>query len=86
MVVIYEAQGHATMHIGVRLPFEGESLESVIEAFAPIALWAEMATPVYAPAVGAVGQITAPDAPDAPDVTQGAEDGVLILTVTSVNS
>jgi hypothetical protein len=79
MEVVYSADGLQTMHMGVRLPFEGESLESVIEAFAPIALWVEMATPVYAPAVGTVGQITAPD------VTQGAEAEVLVLTVTAVN-
>lgn len=57
MEVVYSAEGHKTMHIGVRLPFEGESLESVIKSFAPVPLWIELATPVVAPPVGLSGTI-----------------------------
>jgi hypothetical protein len=57
MEVVYSAEGHQTMHIGARLPFEGESLEAVIKAFAPVPLWIELATPVVAPTVGLSGTI-----------------------------
>jgi hypothetical protein len=57
MEVVYSAEGHQTMHISARLPFEGESLEAVIKAFAPVPLWLELATPVVAPQVGLSGTI-----------------------------
>lgn len=57
MEVVYSAEGRQTMHIGARLPFEGESLESVIKAFAPVPLWIELETPAVAPQVGTVGVI-----------------------------
>lgn len=57
MEVVYSAEGHQTMHIGARLPFEGEALESVIKAFAPVPLWLELATPVIAPQVGLTGTV-----------------------------
>jgi hypothetical protein len=57
MEVVYSAEGHQTMHIGARLPFEGESIEEVIKAFAPTQLWTERAMPVVAPQVGASGVI-----------------------------
>jgi len=66
MEVVYSAEGHQTMHIGARLPFEGEALEDVIKSFAPVPLWIERATPVVAPQVGAKGTIK-PPAPVAPE-------------------
>lgn len=57
MEVVYSAEGHQTMHIGARLPFEGEALEDVIKAFAPVPLWVELATPVVAPQVGLTGTV-----------------------------
>lgn len=67
MEVVYSAEGHQTMHISTRLPFEGEVLENVIKAFAPVPLWVEMAKTVVAPQVGVYGVI-------APEVQQ--ENGV----------
>jgi hypothetical protein len=57
MEVIYEAAGHQTMRIGVRLPFEGELLEDVIKMFAPVQMWLDMAAAVLVPEVGASGVI-----------------------------
>lgn len=57
MEVVYEAEGHQTMTIGARLPFAGEDLESVVDAFAPVRLWEELAAEVVAPMVGATGTI-----------------------------
>jgi hypothetical protein len=68
MEVVYSAPGHQTMHIGARLPFVGESLESVIEMFSPVPLWLEQATEVVVPELGA-GQIVPAGAPPPPDLT-----------------
>jgi hypothetical protein len=57
MEVVYEAEGHQTMHIGARLPYEGEALENVIRAFAPVQLWMELSADVVSPTVGATGII-----------------------------
>jgi hypothetical protein len=57
MEVIYEAAGHQTMHIGARLPFEGELLEDVIRMYAPVQMWLDMAAKVVAPEVGASGTV-----------------------------
>lgn len=70
MEVVYSAEGHQTMHIGARLPFVGESLESVIEAYAPVPLWLEMATPVSVPQVGVSGTVIPVVEPDEPQVQQ----------------
>lgn len=75
MEVVYEAQGHQTMHIGARLPFEGEALESVIQMFAPIPLWVEAMTPVVVPQVGASGVVT-PQEEQYPAVTEEVQDPV----------
>lgn len=57
MEVVYSAEGHKTMHIGARLPFEGETLEQVIKAFAPVPLWLELEKPVVVPPVGVSGSV-----------------------------
>lgn len=58
MEIIYASEGRMTMHIGARLPFEGESLESIVLMFAPIRYWEEQEMPVSVPQVGASGSIT----------------------------
>lgn len=60
MDVVYSAQGHQTMHIGARLPYEGESLESVIEMFSPVGYWLQQAAAVVVPTVGQSGTIGTP--------------------------
>jgi hypothetical protein len=57
MEVIYEAAGHSTMHIGARLPFDGESLEDVIKMYAPVQMWIDMAATVFVPEVGTSGTV-----------------------------
>jgi hypothetical protein len=57
MEVVYSAEGHQTVHIGARLPFEGEALEGVIKMYAPVPFWTELATPVVVPQVGATGTV-----------------------------
>ena len=57
MEVIYASEGRQTMHIGARLPYEGEQLEDVIKAFAPVRLWEESQMAVVVPEAGISGQI-----------------------------
>jgi len=57
MEVVYRASGHPEQRIGTRLPYEGETLESVIAAFAPVRYWEELSTPVSVPQVGQTGVI-----------------------------
>lgn len=57
MVVVYEAQGHATLHMGARIPFEGEALEDVVAMFAPVSYWEAQVRPLDTPVVGASGTV-----------------------------
>lgn len=57
MEVVYSAEGHQTMHIGARLPFEGESLEAVIQMFSPVAHWIAAKAPVVVPQIGTSGVV-----------------------------
>lgn len=57
MEIIYESEGHQTMRVGARLPFEGESLENVVQAYSPLSIWEAMITPVAPPKIGATGTI-----------------------------
>jgi hypothetical protein len=57
MEVVYSAEGYQTMHIGARLPFEGELLEDVIKAFAPVPLWLASKETCVTPEVGQRGVI-----------------------------
>ena len=57
MEVVYTAEGHPTQHIGARLPYEGESLDAVIEMYSPVRFWEELQLAVVAPAVGITGTI-----------------------------
>ncbi len=63
MEIVYEAEGHQTMHIGARLPYEGEQLESVVSMYAPLAYWHEQSLTVSVPLVGTSGVISPPPAP-----------------------
>ena len=57
MEVVYSSEGRQTMHIGARLPYEGEQLEDVIKTFAPVRLWEEAEMQVVVPLTGTSGQI-----------------------------
>jgi hypothetical protein len=60
MEIVYVADGHQTMHIGARLPYEGENLEDVVMLFAPIWYWEEQKRTVIAPSIGASGVVNVP--------------------------
>lgn len=64
MEVVYESPGKTKQHIGVRLPYEGESLDNIIKIYAPIRYWEEQELAVYFPTVGSTGEITETSVPD----------------------
>jgi hypothetical protein len=78
MEIIYAAAGHPTMRIGARLPYEGETLETVVAMFAPIRYWEELSTPVSVPQVGQTGTIT-PSAPAEPTPSTVIESKLIDL-------
>lgn len=60
MEVVYTSEGNPTMHISARLPYEGETLDAVIEMYAPVRYWEELKTPVMPVAPGQSGSIVVP--------------------------
>ena len=70
MEVVYTAEGRQTMHIGARLPYEGEELEAVIAMYSPVPFWLEQERAVQVPQVGTAGAIVPPAPPADPDVVQ----------------
>ena len=60
MEIVYEAAGHQTMHIGARLPYEGETLEEIVRMYAPVMSWEAAVRTVIVPNVGATGVLAPP--------------------------
>lgn len=60
MEVIYTSPGRTPVHVGVRIPNKGESLEAVIQSFAPIAIWAEAEAELSDIEVGTSGSYQPP--------------------------
>lgn len=79
MEVVYSAAGHQTMHIGARLPYEGETLEDVVAMHSPVAYWEEQARPVVLPQVGASGTL-------APAAIEQPEPSVQTFSVDEVST
>ncbi len=70
MEIVYESEGRARQHIGARLPYEGESLESVVQMYAPVAYWLEQERPVVVPEIGVTGVIEPAQEPVAVELEQ----------------
>jgi hypothetical protein len=64
MEVVYSADGYETMHISARLPYDGESLESVLTMYSPVNLWLEKERTVVTPQVGKVGEVDLTPVPE----------------------
>lgn len=61
MEIVYSAEGHETLHIGARLPYEGEALEQIVRMYSPIVYWLEKTRNIIVPTVGHGGVINAAD-------------------------
>jgi hypothetical protein len=48
------------MHVGARLPYEGEQLESVVAMYAPVAFWSDQDATVVDVEVGTTGEYIPP--------------------------
>jgi hypothetical protein len=71
MEVVYTSEGMPTMHIGARLPYEGETTEAIVEMYAPVRYWEEINTPVVPVNVGQSGTVVVPP-PYVPPPAEGA--------------
>jgi len=60
MEVVYTSAGRQTMHISTRLPYVGETLEAIVQMYAPIAYWIEQDEQTVAVAVGSSGTMNKP--------------------------
>jgi len=60
MEIVYTSEGRQTMHIGARLPYEGESLEAIVQMYSPVAYWMEQEATVVPPQLGASGTMSPP--------------------------
>ena len=57
MEVVYTSEGNPTTHIGARLPYKGETVEAIVEMYAPVRCWEELKLPVLVPEIGVSGVI-----------------------------
>jgi hypothetical protein len=57
MLVRYTAEGFDDHVVSMRIPYEGESLESVIRACSPVNYWISLTLPVVVPEVGVKGTV-----------------------------
>lgn len=57
MEIVYTAEGHQTMHIGARLPYEGETVEQIVRMYEPVRYWEEQQLAVIVPQVGETGTL-----------------------------
>lgn len=82
MEVVYKSEKYGLMHVGVRLPIEGESLEDVIAQFAPTAEWEFKDSNFVLPSVGETGSLTyaRPEGPSMADQVRFSRNALLSAT------
>lgn len=61
MEVEYTVEGKSPMIVGVRLPFEGESLESIINSHSPVRYFIEQSLPLANVEIGTTGSYVVPE-------------------------
>ncbi len=72
MTVVYTSDTFGTLEVCARLPYEGESLETVLSAYSPAAGWARSLLPVASVSAGVSGELTYTSSADG-DVAYVAE-------------
>lgn len=72
MDVLYSNPVHGTVLVGVRIPYAGESKETVIQSFSPAHWWAEQLRPKQAIGVGerGVAELYIPEPESPPEYTE----------------
>lgn len=55
MEVVYTAQGRDPLHVSMRLPFENETVDSIVAMYSPVRYWEEKEATVIVPEVGRTG-------------------------------
>ena len=80
MEVVYTSEGMPTMHIGARLPYEGETIEAIVEMYAPVRYWEEINTPVVTVNPGQTGsvQVLPPVVPSATEIALALRTQLLV--------
>lgn len=68
MEIVYTSDGRQAMHIGARLPFQGESVEDVVKLYAPLAYWDEQERAVIQVQTGLTGSVAPTPASSIPTV------------------
>ena len=66
MEVVYSSPGRQTMHIGARLPYEDETLDAVLQMYAPITFWVQAEQQVQVPPLESGNLSYTPPAPPTP--------------------
>jgi hypothetical protein len=66
MEIVYTSEGRTPLHVGARLPYQGESLDDVVSQFAPVWIWLEKDMVVVPPVVGHKGGGVQGSAPSVP--------------------
>lgn len=87
MEVVYSSEGYESMHVGVRIPYVGETLEDVIKAYSPVSGWIEQQIPLAVPAIGTKGTLTYEESfspPQQSSIETPAEEDPIRVTVLQV--
>lgn len=85
MEIVYSSDGRQTLHIGARLPFEGENLEAVVAMYSPVAYWLQQETPVVVPEIGTTGVVFPAVLEAQQDAVQEVLQGSLDMVIEPVN-
>lgn len=76
MEIVYTSEGNPLMHVSARLPYENETLESVVQMYAPVRHWEELKLNTQTVAVGSQGSITV-TGPTAFSIAYGTRNSLL---------
>lgn len=78
MDVVYSCDGFNEVTVGVRLPFDGENIEDVIESASPVPMWEESTVSRVVPTVGQKGTKSVEVVPFGISVTDGMTDAEIV--------
>jgi hypothetical protein len=57
MDILYTSPEHGTMLVGARMPWEGETVEGIVQMYSPVRNWVEQTLSVASVEVGASGEV-----------------------------